>query len=288
MATNYELKHKARAALKNNWQTALMVCLIASLPSLASQVVTLMSQGGYTQAMTDMLAVMQNTETMNDPVAAVETMNAAMDALMPMTMASMATLFLSPFLTLGMLGYFFRLLRGEQDVPVSTVFSCGRIFFKALGLNVMVTLRILLWMLPGMGLSLVGTVAALFLPEGLAGLGTMLMYTGLIAMLVLGIRAGFHFAMADRIMAETPAKGINQCINESMKMMRNRKLLLFSLEISFILYEIALLVLEMLLEPVVGGVLTSTVSMTLSFVLNIYVQMAVSVFYLVYHQPAEI
>lgn len=287
MVTNRELKLRARSALKNNWQTALMVCLIASLPSLIAQVVTLMNQGGYTQAVDDMMAIIQDNAAMSDPMAAADMMYATMDSLMPITMSNMVSLFLSPFLTLGMLRYFFRLLRGDADVPVSEVFSCRRSFFKAIGLTALVALRTLLWMLPGMGVSLVGTVLYVLLPEGVAVLGDLLATAGLIAMLVLGIRMAFHLSMADRVMAEDPAKGVKQCMRESIDMMRTRKMRLFLLLISFILYMIVLVVLEVLLEPLVGGVVTTTLSMTLDFVLNIYLQMTISAFYLANRQQTE-
>jgi len=89
-------------------------------------------------------------------------------------------------------------------------------------------------------------------------------------------------------MAETPSMGINQCIRESVNMMRNRKLLLFSLEISFVLLHFGITLLETLLLGMFGPVLASTLSMALSFALNVYVQMAVSAFYLAYRHPAAI
>ena len=43
MLTNYELKLRARTALKDNWPIALMVALIAALPSLIHQVLSVLA-----------------------------------------------------------------------------------------------------------------------------------------------------------------------------------------------------------------------------------------------------
>ena len=282
MITNYELKLKARTALRNNWQTALMVALIASLPSLASQVVAIMTRSSYAHTMSGLMNSMQSGATVDDVAAMLEKAGITLAGYLPTALVSLLAGILSPFLTLGMLNYFFKLLRGEEDALIGTVFSRTNCFFKAIGLNLMVFLRTFLWMIPGMVLEALALVAAATVPDSLAMLPLMLMYAGPITMLVLGIRAALHYAMADRVMAETPSKGINQCIRESVAIMSQRKLLLFSLEVSFLLWQLGLTLLESLLLGMVGNVLASTVGMALNFALNIYIQMAVSAFYLHY------
>ena len=288
MLTNYELKQKARAALKDNWQIALMVALIASLPSLAGQVVAIMTQSGVTSVMNSLLTTVQSDATVGDVAVLLEQAGITAGSYMPSLVLNLLSAVISPFLSLGFLNYTFKLLRGEKDAPISTVFSRKGCFFKAIGLNIMMFLRILLWMLPGMALEALSIVAVVYLPENLLIVSTALLYGGMIAMLVLGIRAGFHYAMATRIMAETPSVGINQAIRESVQMMSHRKMLLFSLEMSFILYNIGVSLVETLLLGVVGTVLASTVSMVLSFVISVYMQTAESAFYLAYRGKTEI
>lgn len=288
MITNFELKLKARTALRNNWQTALMVALIASLPSLASQVVAIMTQSSYAHTMSGLMSSMQSGATVADLANLLEEAGITLEGYLPTGLLNLLAAIISPFLTLGLLNYFFKLLRGEADAPISTVFSRRNCFFKAIGLNLMVFLRTFLWMLPGLVLEVLAVVAVTALSESLSMLAILLMYAGPVTMLVLGIRAALHYAMADRVMAETPSKGINQCIRESVAIMSQRKLLLFSLEISFFLWQIGLTLLESLLLGMVGNVLASTVSMALNFALNIYIQMAISAFYLYYRSETAI
>lgn len=288
MITNFELKLKARTALRNNWQTALMVALIASLPSLASQVVAIMTQSSYAHTMSGLMSSMQSGATVADLTTLLEEAGITLEGYLPTGLLNLLAAIISPFLTLGMLNYFFKLLQGEADAPISTVFSRRNCFFKAIGLNLMVFLRTFLWMLPGLVLEVLALVAVTALSESLSMLAILLMYAGPVTMLVLGIRAALHYAMADRVMAETPSKGINQCIRESVAIMSQRKLLLFSLEISFFLWQIGLTLLESLLLGMVGNVLASTVSMALNFALNIYIQMAISAFYLYYRSETAI
>ena len=288
MITNFELKLKARTALRNNWQTALMVALIASLPSLASQVVAIMTQSSYAHTMSGLMSSMQSGATVADLATLLEEAGITLEGYLPTGLVNLLAAIISPFLTLGLLNYFFKLLRGEADAPISTVFSRRNCFFKAIGLNLMVFLRTFLWMLPGLVLEVLAVVAVTAFSESLSMLAILLMYAGPVTMLVLGIRAALHYAMADRVMAETPSKGINQCIRESVAIMSQRKLLLFSLEISFFLWQIALTLLESLLLGMVGNVLASTVSMALNFALNIYIQMAISAFYLYYRSETAI
>ncbi|MBQ7866390.1 MAG: DUF975 family protein [Clostridia bacterium] len=288
MITNFELKLKARTALRNNWQTALMVALIASLPSLASQAVAIMTQSSYAHTMSGLMSSMQSGATVADLTTLLEEAGITLEGYLPTGLLNLLAAIISPFLTLGMLNYFFKLLRGEADAPISTVFSRRNCFFKAIGLNLMVFLRTFLWMLPGLVLEVLALVAVTALSESLSMLAILLMYAGPVTMLVLGVRAALHYAMADRVMAETPSKGINQCIRESVAIMSQRKLLLFSLEISFFLWQIGLTLLESLLLGMVGNVLASTVSMALNFALNIYIQMAISAFYLYYRSETAI
>lgn len=286
MVTNFELKQKARSALKDNWQIALMVALIASLPSLISQVVSVMTTSGMTQTMQNLMGILQDGSTIDDLLALMAEAELSVVGYIPSAVVSLVAWLVSPFLTLGMLNYFFMLLRGEQDVPVSAVFSRKGCFFKGIGLNLMTALRTFLWMLPGAVLE----VASMFLAlsESTSTIGLVLMLAGSAAMLVLGIRAALHYAMATRVLAECPKKGINQCIRESVAIMRNRKMLLVSLELSFILLSLLISLAESLLTGLLGTVLGATLSMALSFALNIYMQMAASAFYVAYRAQTEI
>ena len=288
MVPKFVFKQKAREALKNNWQIALMVALIASLPSLISQVVAIMTQSSYAQTMNNLLATMQSGQTIGDVAAMLEEAGITAEGYMPTGIVGLITAIVSPFLTLGLLNYTFKLLRGEDDALIGTVLSRKNCFFKAIGLNIMVALRTILWMLPGLALEIVGMLLAFTLQENLVTIGMLVMNLGMIVMLVLGVRAAMHYAMATRVMAETPTLGVNACIRRSVEIMSHRKMLLFSLEISFILYHLGITLVESLLLSMAGNVLASTASMVLSFIVNVYMQMSVSAFYLVYSREQSI
>ena len=61
MLTNYELRLRARTALKNNWPIALMVALIAALPSLIYQVLSVVAinTDGNMTALQQLVAAMR-------------------------------------------------------------------------------------------------------------------------------------------------------------------------------------------------------------------------------------
>lgn len=284
MYSNYELKHKALAALKGNWQTALMVSLIAALPSLISQVAAILTGTSYADTMNNLLLTMQQ----NPAASSADLMHSAgltVQAYLPSALLSLVAALVSPFLTLGMINYTLGLLRGVKDAPITTVFSrCGS-FFKAIGLNIMVYLRVFLWMLPGSA----AMIGGMFIQVD--WLAMIFIYGGMIAMLVLGFRASLHYAMALRFLADQPHLGVNQCIRESFRMMHHRKMLLFSLEISFMGWNILLMLLQTVVSSMLGNVLGSTVYMVLNLALTVYIQTASCAFYDAYlprmNQPDE-
>lgn len=262
------------------------MALIASLPSLASQVVAVLTNSAAMQTFSTLLDSLHQDSTVEDLLRLLEDAGISLSNYVPMAGTGLLSWLVSPFLTLGLLNYFFLLLRGEKDAPISTVFSRTGCFFKGIGLNLLTSLRTLLWMLPGLALSALGAVLLMFTDS--FSLATALVYAGSIGMLVLGIRAALHYAMATRVMAECPEKGISQCIRESIAIMRRRKMLLISLELSFILLSLLISLAEGLLTELLGAVLGATLSMALSFALNIYMQMAGSTFYAAYRAQAEI
>jgi len=277
---NFLLKQKARAALKGNWQVALMVALIASLPSLVSQVMGIMTSTTYADAMNSLMATMQNNPAA-DPQSMLLAAGITPEGYLPTLLVSVLAGLISPFLTLGMINYTLGLLRGVKDAPITAVFSRSGCFWKGIGLNVMMYLRVLLWMLPGMA----AMIAGVFIPWD--WLAMALLYAGMVASIVFGIRASMHYAMALRFMGDDPSLGINQCLRESLRMMRHRKLMLFSLELSFIGWNFLLSVLQMLAASMFGNVIGSTCYMVLNMVLTVYMQTSVCAFYDAYRAQPE-
>ena len=61
-------------------------------------------------------------------------------------------------------------------------------------------------------------------------------------LLIPGIIAGFRYSQALFILADNPDKGIMQCIRESKEMMKGHKFEYFVLNLSFILWDLLVIV----------------------------------------------
>ena len=175
---------------------------------------------------------------------------------------------------LGLYGSDVQTLRREE-ITVTTVLARLPLFFKAIGLNLMVALRLLLWMLPGAALSLLGAFVLLFEPV----VGILLMVAAMVVMFVLMIRKMYSYRLSTYVMADVPESGINAAIRRSTEVMKGRRMELFGLELSFIGWRLVLSIGQTLLLGLFGNVLGLTLGMFASFVLQMYVYMAEAAFY---------
>ena len=231
----YEFRRRARAAMKPIMPLLLVVAMIASLPSLIGQTVTLLTGADpnamlaeyYTQermtAITsgDAAAVQAASQEIMDGVTAFFQEKAPF-----MVITTLITWLFSPVLTLGFNHTLLKCLR-KEEITYLTVLARLPIFFKAIGLNLMIFLRIFLWMLPGWALSLLGAVIMVFE----ANIGVLVMIAAMGVMLAGMIRAMYRYHLATYIMADAPETGINASIRRSREIMKGRKMELFSLEI---------------------------------------------------------
>ena len=279
----FEFRRRARAAMKPIMPLLLVVAMIASLPSLIGQTVTLLTGADpnamlaeyYTQermtAITsgDAAAVQAASQEIMDGVTAFFQEKAPF-----MVITTLITWLLSPVLTLGFNHTLIKTLRREE-IAVSTVLSRLPLFFKAIGLNLMIFLRLLLWMLPGMALSMFGAVVTLLEPS----IGGLLMLAAMAVMFVLMIRAMYSYRLATYIMADVPETGINASIRRSKEVMKGRRMELFGLEFSFLGWRLLLSMGQSMLLGLFGGVLGMTLGMFASLFLQTYLSMAETAFY---------
>ena len=279
----YEFRRRARAAMKPIMPLLLIVAMIASLPSLIGQTVTLLTGADpnamlaeyYTQermtAITsgDAAAVQAASQEIMDGVTAFFQEKAPF-----MVITTLITWLLSPVLTLGFNHTLIKTLRREE-VAVTTVLARLPLFFKAIGLNLMIFLRLLLWMLPGMALSMFGAVVTLLEPS----IGGLLMLAAMAVMFVLMIRAMYSYRLATYIMADVPETGINASIRRSKEVMKGRRMELFGLEFSFLGWRLLLSMGQSMLLGLFGGVLGMTLGMFASLFLQTYLSMAETAFY---------
>ena len=279
----YEFRRRARAAMKPIMPLLLVVAMIASLPSLIGQTVTLLTGADpnamlaeyYTQermtAITsgDAAAVQAASQEIMDGVTAFFQEKAPF-----MVITTLITWLFSPVLTLGFNHTLIKTLRREE-VAVTTVLARLPLFFKAIGLNLMIFLRLVLWMLPGMALSMFGAVVTLLEPS----IGGLLMLAAMAVMFVLMIRAMYSYRLATYIMADVPETGINASIRRSKEVMKGRRMELFGLEFSFLGWRLLLSMGQSMLLGLFGGVLGMTLGMFASLFLQTYLSMAETAFY---------
>ena len=281
-------RRKALAALKGHWQPALLVALIVNLP-------TLLMQGFSAFTGNDVLDRLQAfiISASRDGVMSQEALLGEINALLASTAfwtirgLEILALLVTPCLALGMYKWLMDLVRGQEQ-PVGSVFCRMRLFFKAIGLQLLIILKVFLWMLPGIAAMtallwpLAGAVTAeaqMAILERAQGVSFPLM----LLMAVPGVMAALRYALAEYIMADKPESGILFSIRRSKELMKDRKKNLFFLMLSFLLWYL----LELLISSFLSGVPALIFQMLAGLALNVYMSASVSVFYLRLEYAAE-
>ena len=276
----------ARKAMKPVMSILILVMLIAMAPSLVNTAITKISGSDIDVMYADLYTEERVTAMMSEDAAVsaaagqeiMDGLAAFLRAKWPfLALTAAITLVMGPVLTLGFQHTLLKALR-KEEIAVSTVFDRMPQFFKAIGLILMIWLRMFLWMLPGTAAMLLGFLLSLYVP--LAGM--LLMIAGMVLMLVLTIRAAYRYRLATYVMADTPETGVNAAIRRSAEVMKGRKMELFSLEISFMGWRLLLSLAQMTILGAMGPVIGSTLSMFASFFLSMYVYMAEAAFYQTY------
>jgi len=278
-------RRQAREALQNHWQTGLLIALIVNLPSLLVQAVSAFTNNDLLTRVQQIVLLSAQEGTLSQ-----DTLLASLDSLVRetgiwvMQGAGLLAWLITPFLSLGMIHWLLLRLRKEEG-PVATVFSRGRIFFRATGLQLFTTLKIALWALPGaavMALSLLpiyqARPATLQEANNLIRVSTGLTYLGAAAMAIPGIMAALRYAMAEILLADQPDTRITECVRESKRLMKGMKGALFALELSCLLWQLAVLVVSTLLEGLFGGVPSLMFQMLGSLAVSLYLQASVCAF----------
>lgn len=281
MIPNVLLRLKARQALKPMLPVILLCALIANLPSLATQTVSVLTDSNpmsylLSQVSTDaeLMAILGDDARL---AAMLQEYAASPSRLVSLGLSVLSWL-LSPVLTLGLTWCLLELLRGHE-IGVGTVFARLNCFGRSIGLNLLIAVKLVLWSLPGAAVMFAGMLLLLLTSSSLS---MMLYFAGLILMIVLMIRAMLHYAMATVFLADEPEWGVRGSLRASIGMMRTRKMALFSLMLSFILWMMVLSMLTNLLAVLLGTVIASTVSMLLQLMLSVYMQTSICAFYEAY------
>lgn len=273
-------RKKALAALKGHWQTALLVALVVNLPTMLMQAISAFTGN---DPMTRLEAYIVTSS--RDGVMSREALIGEINAILSSTSfwvirgLDVVALVITPCLSLGMYKWLMDLLHGQEQ-PVNSVLSRMKYFFKALGLQLQVILRVLLWMLPGIiaaGFLVYPVLRAGNAQAQLAALQRSqgLSFPVLLLMAVPGAIAALRYALADYIMAENPENKILFCVRRSRELMRDRKKDLFFLMVSFLLWYL----LELLIASMLSGVLSLVFQMLAGLALTVYLSCSVCAFY---------
>lgn len=279
----FEFRRRARAAMLPVMSILVVVMLIAMLPSLVSNVITAVTESDPGAMLTDLYTEENLTAMLSEDPAVVESVTDQMMTKMSaffaekwpfMALSALVPLLVGPVLGLGFFHTLLKALRREE-IAYSTVLARLPLFLKAIGLDVMVALRVFLWMLPGWGASLLGAVIMVYAPN----FGVLVMVAALVLMFAGMIRAMYRYRLASYVMADAPETGINAAIRRSKEIMKGRKMELFSLEVSFVGWYLAVNLAQMLMLMMLGPVLGMALGMFASFLLQMYVYMATAAFY---------
>ncbi len=283
---------KARTAMKPVLQTLLLLALIAMLPSLISQTVTILTGANPSHLLAEFSASVAKLEA--DSGLEGEALDAALlDTLMafapqaeafltekgPLVIGTNAlTLILGPVLMLPLL-YGALLALRKQPFTLAEPLSRVRVGLKALGVSLMSTLKTVLWMLPGYAVLIAGVLLAMAVNESI---GMLLTSAGGIAATVMGVMAAFRYMMAPYVLADKPDAKVMACIRRSCEIMAHRKFELFGLRLSYLGWELLLSLAQSLLMGLLGSIIGMTLGMALNLVLQVYIFCGEAAFYEAY------
>ena len=278
-------KMKARAALQQHWQTALLIALIVNLPTLLVQGIAAFTNNDAVTRLEDMiLQASGSAAAMNALPESVRGMLSE-SGVIAMLVLSAAAWLVTPVLSAGMNHWTLERLRG-QELPVSAVFSRLRIFFKSIGLRLLIMLKVLLWTLPGLAVFLFSVVPILRAnPQtteeliSAANTGIHFVYLGMIAMMALGVMGFLYYAMAEFILADEPEEHVLSCVRRSKMLMKGRRSVLMSLYLSFLIWYLLILFLTSMAVGIGGSVFALVLQMLGTLFLSVYMLASEGVFY---------
>ena len=281
-------RKKALAALKDHWQPALLVALIVNLPTMLMQGFSMFTGNDLMDRLGAFIV-----SASRDGVLTQQTLLQEINTIVASTAfwlirgLEILAMLITPCLSLGMYKWLMDLLHGQEQ-PVNAVFSRMRLFLKAIGLQLLIILKVILWTLPGLAVMIIVMLPVFRAGSTQAQLDAMSAIQGMsflpmLLMIVPGVIAALRYALSEYIMAEKPESRIRFCVNRSKELMKDQKKNLFFLLTSFLLWYL----LELLIASFLSGVLSLVFQMFAGLVLSVYVTCSLCVFYLRLEHAAE-
>ena len=281
-------RKKALAALKGHWQPALLVALIVNLPTMLVQGFSMFTGNDLMDRLSAFIVSASRDGVLTQQVLLQEINTiVASTAFWLIRGLEILALLVTPCLSLGMYKWLMDLLHGQEQ-PVNAVFSRMRLFLKAIGLQLLIILKVILWTLPGLALMIIVMLPVLRAgssqaqAEALAATQAMT-FLPMLLMIVPGVIAALRYALSEYIMAEKPESKIRFCVSHSKELMKDQKKNLFFLLTSFLLWYL----LELLIASFLTGILSLVFQMFAGLVLSVYMTCSISVFYMRLEHAAE-
>ena len=275
-------RKKALAALKGHWQTALLIALVVNLPTLLMQGFSIFTGNDVLDRFEAIIVSASRDGILSEQLLLDEARVLLSSTSFWVIRGLEAVAWLiTPCLSLGMYVWLLNRLRGVPEEPVNTVFCRTKYFFKAIGLQLMIILKVLLWMLPGLAV-LAFVMRPLYSVTTQEQLNAAVRsFYGMLFPVILLIAvpaaiAALRYALAEYMMADRPESKIMQCIRRSKELMQERKKQLFFLLASFILWYLLML----LVSSMLAGILSLVFQMLAGLALSVYMYCSVSAFYL--------
>ena len=282
-------KRQARAALKNHWLTALLIALVVSLPSLLVQGIAAATGTDLLNRLTDVLyeSVGAGGAVMPGKLMSglEELRNAA--GIWIMQGLYLLSWLLTPCLTIGMVNWMLMRLRKQEAGDVSAVFSRMSVFFKGIGIRLYVAFRVFLWTLPGLALG-AAAVLPILLSDRTSSISLLsaantaagIEYAAVAVTAALGVTAMLRYALGDMVLADHPETGPVKAAEESKRLTKGRKGLLFSLYLSFIFWYLAETAAANVILDLFGSIPALMTEMLCSLAITVYLHTSVTGFYL--------
>ena len=257
-------KHRARQALKGNWQTALLVTFFAGIFLTIAQV-------WQSTAFRDIEAVVNSlTSALNAMPEGVSAESvqfqeirqlyqhlfAAITAVPDITYygliaANLLALVITPALSVGSSRYFIARIDGQELGLKEGLLGRLRIWHKALWLYVMMGVRVMLWSL---------------------------------LLVVPGIIAAIRYSMAPYYLAEDPSLTASEAIRKSKESMNGQKMGYFMLQLSFVGWNLLITVVQLFLVDV-NVVVSMVAAQFISLAVSAYMMASNAAFYHAVSKP---
>ena len=269
---SFAVKLEARKALQGHWQTALLVSFCAGILNTVSQIIGSLNNSNMASQMLIILQRDIAPDVMLDQMLQVfESSN-----MLSVAVSSLLAFLITPALSMGANAYYLKRMTG-QPTQFQDLFSRLNIFFKSLGLSLLIFLRMLLWAMAPM----VPVIALAYLFPSMSAQAFQILFPlATLASSILSILASLRYSQAVYVMAWRPETGVLASIRESKGLMLNRKGSFVMLSISFIGWSLLISVAGTLLSTMLGNVIASAAMMFANLALGVYISASKAGFYL--------